>query len=162
MRGAALRPGPLAWALLAALVLVPGCAGLSVAPPGARPDDLGRSVARSARTQIGSPYRWGGQSPAEGFDCSGLVWWAFRQNGLAVPRPSWEQQRAGRAVSEGRLALGDVVFFRIESGIKGLHAGIVSGPGLFVHSPKSGGRVREDPLDNPYWRERYIGARRLP
>ncbi|GKT31233.1 NLP/P60 protein, partial [Aduncisulcus paluster] len=55
------------------------------------------SVVKSARAQVGKPYKWGGSSPRDGFDCSGLVWWVYHRHGISVPRVSWQQKGAGRA-----------------------------------------------------------------
>lgn len=117
-------------------------------------------IVATARTQYGVPYKWGGESPAEGFDCSGLTWWTYRQHGVALPRVSWQQYEAGYAVDRNRLAPGDLVFFRTGTG-RSLHVGIYTEHGTFIHAPSSGSRVREDSLADPYWRTRYIGARRV-
>ena len=114
-------------------------------------------VVSSARSQIGVPYRWGGQAPG-GFDCSGLVMWAYKQQGITVPRTTSEQTRAGRRVERKAMQPGDIVVFRTQSG---LHTGIYTGRGTFIHSPKPGERVREDPLANSYWNRAYREARRL-
>jgi cell wall-associated NlpC family hydrolase len=121
-----------------------------------------RSVVNVARSQIGKPYRWGGDSPAKGFDCSGLVWWVYKRHGIMLPRVSWKQINAGRPVPLSKIRAGDIVFFRIPGGGKSLHAGIYTGGRkLFVHSPKSGHYVREESMGKAYWRKYFIGARRV-
>lgn len=117
-------------------------------------------IIKTARTQIGKPYRWGGESPGEGYDCSGLVWWVYRRHGVSVPRVSWQQYSAGRFVDKDDIRPGDLIFFRITTG-KSLHVGIVTERGTFVHSPSSGNRVMESSLNNDFWREHYVGTRRL-
>ncbi|WP_432738184.1 C40 family peptidase [Maridesulfovibrio sp. FT414] len=123
---------------------------------------IAHAVVQSARAQIGKPYKWGGASPSEGFDCSGLVWWAYHRHGVKLPRVSWQQAEAGRPVHLSRISAGDIVFFRIPGQDKSLHTGIYSGEGsFFIHSPKSGHVVREESMDKAYWRKYYIGARRV-
>ncbi|MGE4292903.1 MAG: C40 family peptidase [Desulfovibrio sp.] len=141
-----------------------GTAGRSAAPggySGGGYNGAGYSVADTARSAIGRPYRWGGDSPGEGFDCSGLVYWAFARHGVRVPRPSWEQIHAGVPVGRGApLVPGDLLFFKTVRG-SSFHVGIYAGGGVFVHSPKSGQRVRESSLAEEYWRSHYVGARRI-
>ncbi|MBI9110738.1 C40 family peptidase [Maridesulfovibrio ferrireducens] len=122
----------------------------------------GNSVVSVVRSQIGKPYKWGGSSPAKGFDCSGLVWWVYNQHGVRIPRVSWQQIDAGKPVHLSRIKAGDIVFFRIPGGGKSLHTGIYTGDGkFFVHSPKSGHYVREESMNKAYWRKYFIGARRV-
>ena len=119
--------------------------------------DAKNAVVRTARSQIGTPYKSGGQSPG-GFDCSGLVTWAYKQHGFQVPRTTSEQTRLGRKVERAGLQAGDILVFRTSSG---LHTGIYSGRGTFIHSPKTGEKVREDALNNVYWNKVYREARRV-
>ena len=109
-----------------------------------------------ARAQIGVPYRFGGTQPGRGFDCSGLVYYSYRQAGVAVPRTVAQQMRFAAPVSAAELRPGDLVFF--DTSYKGGHVGIYTGEGRFVHAPSSGGRVREEQLEQPYWRRRWIGG----
>lgn len=118
------------------------------------------AVITTARKALGRPYRWGGKSLSQGFDCSGLVWWAYRSNGVSVPRVSWEQYGAGRFVEKSDIRPGDMVFYRVQTG-KSLHVGIVTDRGTFIHSPRSGKRVRESDMFNPFWVEHYVGTRRV-
>jgi len=140
----------------------PGCAFFASSPP-PKPlgDALGARVAETARSQIGARYRFGGDTPAQGFDCSGLVQWAFAQNGLRVPRTVSDQSRIGRPVRSSELLPGDLVFFTTSFKRADLHVGIATSPGYFVHSPSSGGRVREARLTDPYWTSVYAKARRV-
>ena len=109
-----------------------------------------------ARAQICVPYRFGGTQPGSGFDCSGLVYYSYRQAGVAVPRTVAQQMRFAAPVSAAELRPGDLVFF--DTSYKGGHVGIYIGEGRFVHAPSSGGRVREEHLEQPYWHRRWIGG----
>lgn len=163
--GAACRLAVLA-ALFCLAVLLSGCGRKHIsAPPlegGAAYDaSLGARVAQSARSQVGAHYRMGGTTP-RGFDCSGLIWWAYRQHGINVPRVTDAQARAGRAVGRGApLRPGDILVFNTRRGRTGLHTGLYTGGGRFVHSPTSGKRVREDKLEQEYWKKRLVRVRRV-
>lgn len=122
------------------------------------PDSPNR-VARTAQAQIGRFYRFGGSSPSSGFDCSGLIWWAFKQHGIRVPRVTSDQARAGLAVRKPQP--GDILVFRINRGGTGLHTGLYTSSGRFVHSPSSGNRVRMDSLSDSYWKSRLSAIRRI-
>lgn len=118
------------------------------------------AVVRTVRSVLGTPYKWGGDSPREGFDCSGLVYWAFMQHGVSIPRVSWEQIRAGRKIGRSEVRAGDLIFF--DTGQRrGFHVGLATGNGTFLHSPKSGSRVAESSLSGPYWYRRFLMARRV-
>ncbi|WP_176632352.1 C40 family peptidase [Desulfolutivibrio sulfoxidireducens] len=158
------RPGRLARAvlILAATALLSGCAIFSSAPPDqGLGDSLGGRIAATARSQIGARYRYGGDTPSQGFDCSGLVQWAFAQNRVRVPRTVDEQASAGSFVRPSDIAPGDMVFFNTSFKRPSLHVGIATARGLFVHSPSSGGKVREDRLSDPYWTSVYVATRRV-
>ena len=110
---------------------------------------------------VGTPYRYGGNTPDSGFDCSGLVNYVYRDMlDLRLPRSSRElAQVQGPRLERNRLASGDLVFFG--SGREVSHVGIYVGEGRFVHAPSSGGTVRLDRLDGPYWVSHYSGAKRV-
>ena len=118
------------------------------------------SVLMRALSLVGTPYRYGGDSPEGGFDCSGLVVYVYRD---VVPRPlprtSVDLARSGPMVAPVRLAAGDLVVFAPGGRVN--HVGIYVGEGRFVHAPSSGGTVRLDRLDGPYWREHFDGGRRI-
>ncbi|MCL1889883.1 MAG: C40 family peptidase [Desulfovibrionaceae bacterium] len=118
----------------------------------------GGNIVSTARSQTGVPYRLGGTTPQKGFDCSGLVYWVYKQYGISVPRLAKAQASSGRQVSSVDLRPGDIVAFRINGGY---HTGIYSGNGNFIHSPRTGSRVREENLRNGYWSKRFIGGRRM-
>ena len=121
---------------------------------GARRHRFGVRVAHLARRFVGVTYVWGGESPASGFDCSGLVRYVFGRLGVSLPHNAAAQFGYGRPVSRGSLELGDLVFFSALG-----HVGIYMGHGRFVHAPYSGARVRVEPLR---YHGRYDGARRIP
>jgi cell wall-associated NlpC family hydrolase len=117
---------------------------------------LGERAAAIARRMIGVPYRWGGSSPASGFDCSGLVAFAYGRVGLHLPHSSYELFGLGRRVARRALRPGDLVFF----GGAG-HVGVYLGAGRFVAATHSGDHVRVSRLGEPWYRSAYSGARRL-
>lgn len=121
---------------------------------------LGEQAATHALKMIGKPYRRGGAHPAAGFDCSGLVFFSYRQAGIALPRATDEQREASLPLRRSHLRRGDLVFFDLE-GKKNSHVGIYLGDGRFVHAPTTGKTVRTDHLDAPYWRKYFSEARRL-
>jgi len=110
---------------------------------------------------VGTPYRYGGNTPESGFDCSGLVDYVFRDvAGITLPRTAHEiSEIDAPQVKRGQLEAGDLVFFRGTHQVS--HIGIFVGRGRFVHAPNEGGTVRLDYLDTPYWNEHYSGAVRV-
>jgi cell wall-associated NlpC family hydrolase len=138
-----------------------GCGGSSRRIRGDAPaPPQAREIVRIARSQLGAPYRPGGVAPSTGFDCSGFTSWVYGQEGIALPRRSSDQFGVGREPPHGELRAGDLVFFEIYQ--KGpSHVGIYTGNGEFIHSPSSGGVVREENIFLDYWGRCYLGARRL-
>lgn len=157
-------------ALLGLGLLLGGCAHQPATTPTARPPAASepatperapvsgprRYVLDEALNQLGSPYRYGGHHPS-GFDCSGLVYYSHRQAGIELPRTAREQRSRSRPVAAHQLQAGDLVFFRL-AGRKVDHVGIYAGNGRFVHAPSSGREVSLASLENPYWRQRMVGA----
>lgn len=121
-----------------------------------RRHDLGGRAAAAARHLLGIPYRWGGTSPAEGFDCSGLVVYVYRRLGVRLPRTAAEQFSVGRAVPRRALRPGDLVFF---AGLS--HVGLYLGHGRLINATHTGGHVTIQRLTNPWLRANYDGARRV-
>jgi cell wall-associated NlpC family hydrolase len=119
------------------------------------------AVTLRALSLVGTPYRYGGNTPDSGFDCSGLVNYVYRDMlDLRLPRSSGELAGLqGPPLPPQRLASGDLVFFGSRGSVS--HVGIYVGEGRFVHAPSSGGTVRLDRLDGPYWRDHYSGAKRV-
>lgn len=163
--GAACRCALLVGLYLMALLLS-GCGVTYITAPnygssGSRYDgSVGARVAQTAKSQIGAHYRAGGTTP-RGFDCSGLIWWAYRQHGINVPRVTDSQAKAGYEVGRSPMRPGDILVFDTNRGRTGLHTGVYTGNGRFVHSPTSGKRVREDSLNQEYWKKRLIRIRRV-
>jgi peptidoglycan DL-endopeptidase CwlO len=117
---------------------------------------LGERVAKIALSAVGVPYRWGGASLATGFDCSGLVYWAYHRLGIEVPHSSYALFDVGRAVGRSRMRPGDVLFF---SGLG--HVGLYIGGGRMVHAPHSGTDVQVVTLGRSNYGSRLVGARRI-
>ncbi len=135
----------------------------SAGPPGASKAVLSpaaKDVLFNAISLVGTPYRYGGNTPQGGFDCSGLVGYVYRQGaGLNLPRTTAQISRTdAKRVRWGQLVSGDLVLFG--SG-KVTHIGIYVGDGRFVHAPSTGGTVRLDRLTDAYWVKRFQGGRRL-
>jgi hypothetical protein len=122
-------------------------------------DHLRNEIVRTAKRYIGVPYRWGGESPQTGFDCSGLTMVVYRLNGLDLPRSSAQQWQAGVPIRRGQLASGDLVFFATTGGKKVSHVGIYTGDNKFLHAPSKGRKIRISSLSSNYYRSRYLGAR---
>ncbi len=138
-----------------------GAADREVRDPGgtAAPLRAGDSpVVELAARMIGTPYRWGGHGP-DGFDCSGLVYFAFGEAGIPVPRTSEAQYRAARPVPIAAAMPGDLVFFGRRGRIT--HVGIYIGDWRFIHAPDTGQLVRVSSINDDYYRARFAGAGRL-
>lgn len=151
----------LAFALAAFLFgcVAPGGRAALDGPPRREPvapkPTLGQRAARVALRAVGVPYSWGGSSPSSGFDCSGLVYWAYGRLGVSVPHSSYALYGVGRSVPRRALRAGDILFF---SGLG--HVGIYVGRNRMVHAPHSGTRVQVVSLSSNYG-GRLVGARRL-
>jgi len=122
-------------------------------------DYLRRELVTTARSFIGLPYRWGGDSLEEGFDCSGLTMAVYHLNGLNLPRSAAEQYLAGLPVDQGQLLQGDLVFFATSGRRKVSHVGVYAGEGKFIHAPGVGKTIRTDILADRYYAARFLGAR---
>jgi cell wall-associated NlpC family hydrolase len=110
---------------------------------------------------LGVQYQRGGDSPATGFDCSGLVTHVFQRAwGLLLPRTVKEQSTVGKSVRLEELEPGDLVFYNTRNRPYS-HVGIYIGDGKFIHAPKPGAQVRVENVQSSYWRPRFNGARRL-
>jgi len=120
---------------------------------------LREEIVRTAGRYVGVPYRWGGESPKTGFDCSGLTMVVYRLNGLDLPRSSRQQWKVGRRIDRGRLQKGDLVFFATSGGKRVSHVGIYTGANKFLHAPGRGRRIRASSLSSKYYSARYVGAR---
>jgi cell wall-associated NlpC family hydrolase len=160
--------------LLMVALLLAGCGGgdnVRHSPPVSMPRhwpvvppaDPGRAnaILMRAISLVGTPYRYGGNTPEGGFDCSGLVNYVYRDMlDVRLPRTSRDlASMQGPRIPPDRLAAADLVFFGSSGSVS--HVGIYVGEGRFVHAPSTGGTVRLDHLDGPYWRDHYTGARRV-
>jgi cell wall-associated NlpC family hydrolase len=124
-------------------------------------EEIADRAIRTADGFLGTRYRWGGDSPSEGFDCSGFVQYVFRQHGITLPRVSRDQARAGRALetSVNGLARGDLLFFA-QGGPTVDHVAIYAGDGRIIHASSSGRGVRYDQLtgDRGRWYVQHLVA----
>ncbi|RFU47836.1 C40 family peptidase [Paraburkholderia sp. DHOC27] len=178
------RPGfPLLVSLLA-LLLLAACSGAPqrtsrnssgstsasngayrTTPPGF-PNFVDHSIGREeisiqAMSLVGIPYRWGGNTPESGFDCSGLVRYVVaRSASVNLPRTTADMSERGESVDPDEVAPGDLIFFNT-TGRPHSHVGIYVGKLRFVNAPSTGGTVRIDYLTNPYWAKRFDGIRRV-
>jgi len=155
--------------------LLLGCQSSTVTSPGTAPvllqstpsapqvSSMRGEVLLQALGLVGTPYRYGGNTPTGGFDCSGLIGYVFRAAaGIGLPRSTGElMNMAVPRVKRSALDVGDLVFFSTNGSGKVSHAGIYAGDGRFVHAPSSGGTVRMDYLSDKYWSARYLGANRV-
>ena len=172
------RRAPIVAALPVALLvlLIAGCGRDDVRPARPQPAVVGErawpqvtpadpaaanAVLMRAISLVGTPYRYGGNTPEGGFDCSGLVNYVYRDMlDLTLPRTSRALAAyQGPRIEPQQLATADLVFFG--SGGNVTHVGIYVGEGRFVHAPSTGGTVRLDHLDGSYWRRHYSGAKRI-
>lgn len=118
-------------------------------------------VVMYAMSLADTPYRYGGNSPEDGFDCSGFVGHVFQHSlGIALPRTSHEISQVGISLHSNELHPGDLVFFNTRRRSFS-HVGIYIGEGKFVHAPKSGSSIRVESLNDGYWASHYNGARRI-
>lgn len=107
---------------------------------------------------VGLPYRYGGDSRSQGFDCSGMVQFVYRDAlGVSLPRTARDMAAASRRIRSEDLKVGDVVFFNT-SGHPHSHMGLYIGDGAFIHAPSSRSTIRIARLDQPYFRQRFTGA----
>jgi cell wall-associated NlpC family hydrolase len=128
---------------------------------GDKAKDTASEITSYALSLIGVDYRFGGNTPDQGLDCSGLIRYVFQQaTGLSLPRSAREQARVGESVSKDKLQPGDLVFFNTRR-FQFSHVGLYIGDNRFIHAPSSGGAVQVVSLDNIYWQKAFNGARRI-
>jgi cell wall-associated NlpC family hydrolase len=120
----------------------------------------GDAVASTALQYVGYPYRWGGSSPATGFDCSGFSRFVFGTFGLDLPHDQWGQLRSGRSIPVDELLPGDVLIFQNTYTRGPSHSGIYVGDGNFVHAADERHGVIVSSLGNSYWSSHYYAAAR--
>ncbi len=118
-------------------------------------------IAMTAMSLIGTPYRYGGNDPLTGLDCSGFVRHVYKETlGTSLPRTAAEMSQVGQWVSRDELKPGDLVFYNTMRRSNS-HVGIYLGDDKFIHSPRTGQHVRIDNMNESYWRGRFNGARRV-
>ena len=120
---------------------------------------LREEIVTTAKRYVGVPYRWGGESPTTGFDCSGLTMVVYRINGFNLPRASRQQWKVGKPIDRRQLQKGDLVFFATSGGNKVSHVGIYAGGDKFLHAPGRDRKIQTAALSSKYFRTRYLGAR---
>ena len=118
---------------------------------------LGEQAAVVALRQVGVPYRYGG-STTTGFDCSGLVQYAYANVGKRIPRTTGAQWQALSPVDDRRIRVGDLLFFKIEGKVS--HVGLYLGERRFVHAPSSGRHVSVENLDSDFYQRAFVRAAR--
>ena len=149
-------------ACAAALLVLGGCGTTRPPPPQRTPivysplsDAQAHDIAIHALGLVGTPYRYGGNTPDGGFDCSGLIGYVYKNSaGVAPPRTVAQLAGFGQRVDAGQLRTGDLVVFGTS------HAGIYVGEGRFVHAPSTGGTVRMDSLQSCHWARQGASFRR--
>jgi hypothetical protein len=138
--------------------------GQSARPPGkpiVDPSAGLEEISIQAMSLVGTPYRYGGNTPDSGFDCSGLVRYVVaRAANVNLPRTTEAMGTRGTPLQRSEVASGDLVFFNT-TGRGNSHVGIYVGQNRFVHAPATGGTVRLEDMTKPYWASRYNGARRI-
>jgi len=135
-----------------------------VAPRAAATEDksvlnLGGAVADLAADMVGARYRLGGTDPVQGFDSSGLAFYAYDLGGYPIPRMPADQFRAAHKIALADATAGDLFFFQDQAKLS--HVGIYLGDGLFVHAPETGRQVSVARIDAPYYQEQLIAVGRL-
>jgi len=142
------------------LALLAGCSSSPVRHSSAS-DAQSNDLVMYAVSLADTPYRYGGNSANSGFDCSGYVGHVYRHElNISLPRTSREISRVGMPLNQNELRPGDLVFYNtLREPFS--HVGIYIGEGKFVHSPKSGDRIRVEQMQLRYWQMRYNGARRI-
>jgi len=143
-------------------LVLTGCTSAPPAPdrqaPASMPTVATHPAVRVATAMLGAPYHYGGSNP-RGFDCSGLVYYAFREAGIRVPRTTGAQLRHAQPVPLADIVPGDLLFFH-QRYRRVSHVGIYVGGGWFIHAPSRGKRVSYESIQDSYWKPRLVTAGR--
>jgi len=118
------------------------------------------SIIKNAKEMLGVSYYYGGISPKTGFDCSGLVYYLHKKQGIKLPRTTKGQLQRVRKIRKSALRPGDLVFFAINKR-KVSHVGIYLGDNKFIHSPSTGKSVKITSMTSNYWRSRFVTGGRI-
>lgn len=120
---------------------------------------LGKRVINSAKKFLNVPYVWGGTTP-KGFDCSGLVQYIYRNEGVRLPRTAAQQYKSIRKIKREHAAKGDLIFFHMGRGVRYVdHVGIYIGNNQFIHAPSKGKNVKISKLSS-FWKKKIVGIGR--
>jgi len=149
----------LAGAMWLSLGMVSGCAHGPVTTVTGYSATIGEQAADTAISMIGMPYKYQGENPS-GFDCSGLVRYSYLAAGIDLPHGTRLLKQRTVPVLLTDMRKGDILFFE-QSGKQYSHVGIYLDNNRFVHAPSRGKRVREESLDDPYWKKHFLGVRRV-
>lgn len=146
----------LAWICVLAMVLS-GCALFQ-----SDEDSLREDIVETALDQVGEDYEYGAADPDDGFDCSGLVFYSYREAGIKLPRSAAAQRKAGRAIQFKDAKPADLLFYNFgDRKPGGLHVVMYLGDGKAVHAPVQDGEVEVINVTGSHWRKRYVGATRI-
>ncbi len=150
-------------ALVAAVLLAAGCSStpsrVARGTPSVLTAEQASDIAIHALGLVGTPYRYGGNTPDSGFDCSGLIGYVYKSRaGVAPPRTVAQLNGFGQPIEADELRTGDLVVFGADRAPT--HAGIYVGQGRFVHAPSTGGTVRLDQISAGYWARQKMAFRR--
>jgi cell wall-associated NlpC family hydrolase len=123
------------------------------------PNPVALSAVTAAMRMIHTPYVWGAETPRVGFDCSGLVQWAYHQAGHPIGRTTWDQIKDGKPVQWGEFKPGDLIFSNFEGGSDPTHVVMYIGNGKVIAAPHTGASVEVEPVS--WFKDYYVGARRI-
>lgn len=119
-----------------------------------------QAIINLAKAQLGKPYVWGAEGPST-FDCSGLIYYVYGQNGVNLPRTSREQSNVGTTVSQSQLQPGDLIFSSTDGSGGVNHVGIYIGNGQMIHAPQEGDVVKVTNSNSSYWQKTFVKAKRV-
>jgi len=147
--------------LIVLFVILSACKSTRIGSNSYQSEPALNDLAVYAISLEGIPYKYGGNTPETGFDCSGFVVHVFKQTlGKSLPRTTYDMSRVGVEKDSDELMPGDLVFFNTMSQDNS-HVGIYLGEGRFIHSPSTGKSISIANINATYWQKRYNGARRI-
>ncbi|CEN87504.1 SH3-domain-containing protein [[Clostridium] sordellii] len=119
-----------------------------------------QAIINLAKAQLGKPYVWGAEGP-NAFDCSGLTYYVYGQNGVSLPRTAREQSNVGTTISQSQLQPGDLIFSSTDGSGRVTHVGIYIGNGQMIHAPQEGDVVKVTNSNSSYWQSTFVTAKRV-